>query len=64
MKLRDESDGSVEDSGPKGEVGFRDLGRSRTEVRRGPDLENRPEDSMLTKLAVEGFMKYPGSFAR
>ena len=38
---------------PKGNVGFRNLKRSRTEVRRGPDLGNRPTHSMLTALAVE-----------
>ncbi len=50
----------MEGSGPKGEVDFLDLGPDRTEVHPGPDLRNRPEDSVLTPLAAERFVQYAG----
>lgn len=50
----------MEDSDPKGEVDFLDLGPDRTEVHAGPDHKNPTEDSVLTALAVEGFVQYAG----
>jgi len=50
----------MEGSGPEGEVDLLDLGLDRTEVHPGPNLKDRPEDSVLTPLAVEGFVQYAG----
>jgi hypothetical protein len=50
----------MEDSGLKGEVDSWDLGPDSTEVHLGPNLKNRPEDSVPTPLAVEGFVQYAG----
>jgi len=60
MKLRSESGGSAEGSGQKGQVDSCGLGSDCTEVHPGPDRENRPEDSVLVPLAVEGFVQYAG----
>ena len=59
-KLRSESGGSTEDSGLNGEVDSWGLGPDSTAVHLGPKLKNQPEDSVLTPLAVEGFVLYAG----
>ena len=43
----------MDDSGPKGDVDFRDPGPDRAEVLTGPGLEYPSEDSLCTSLTVK-----------
>jgi hypothetical protein len=60
MKLRRESAGSGDCSGPKGEFNKVSAGRSRIETHSGLKVVFGTEKAPLSTLAVAGFMKYAG----
>ena len=60
MKLRSESIENADFSSPQGEFENLFLGRNRIEIHSALKINFRTEKSVLSRLAVAGFMKYPG----